>query len=243
MNSSLIALVIAVLLMFGCTSSDPPMAEMETESPTQSRSLDIVVDDTGPTGFTATIGGAVLDSASAYDAEAPGIIQSAVARGEEIRFVLGEHLSAELAESGGAVGQLPHDTLNPIYVPGTNWVVTMGCQVNQVNGCVGGKIAPYCALRLRTDPASGTGQLLFDLHLATWKDPTGHRCFGLYESGPWNLVNYCTCLPTGQDIWSAYGTVKDKVYHSFLSMGLGIAASWVLAEATTPAIIAGVAAF
>lgn len=249
------ALLLPLALLLPACAADvaapqPTTVDSPSATAASSQFFDLVVDDTGASGFSVLVlaDGSRFTSELEYQDQFPALLAKATSEGREIRLLLGEHLAAGLNEARLSdsspettpTALSPRDvSFKPISVG--NYMITGGCKTHSyVAGCIQ-KDIPNCALRLTTNPPSGSGKLLFDLHLAVWKSGP-QTCFGMYESGLWKLVNYCPpCLSWGGIIF-AYGDIRTKVYNTLLAAGVSASVALVLSQAGTPVLVAGATA-
>jgi len=229
---------VSVLLLFfitGCTAYDPVPDGSEGNP-----HYDITV-EVGDDGFlyAYTQDGAIFTDEAEFTAVLPTYQAMMDDAGVELRLIPGPNLGVHFSSEAGATSTdgvgVSREALDG-RIPYTPYYFSTGCGYGHVAGCVS-RPTSYCAVRLRDTRYSGGSGLLFDLHVAVYRD-AGRACFGLYESAR-GLVNSCNCTPSARDLGEMTRQVTDRLYQVFLSVGLTVAAAASMARMLAPVVAAG----
>jgi hypothetical protein len=235
-------ILFGVLMLFsfcvlGCTPILPEEEEIEY--------YDVVVDYNVNGDFIAyeVENGNMQTSLEAYEQDLPRLQRVAENQGKQLRIVTGENISNEMNGNYGSQNLDSDERYNAqnLEIRVGVYVITADCRGGgYVSGCIS-KTLPHCNLRLRRTPKSHLGgALLMDLHIAAWRDRDGRLCGGVYDSGNWNLINSCPCLPNGEDVEEMYENIRNDVFNSFLAVGVSVGTAALLSRVVTPILIGGV---
>lgn len=225
----MLATIVGMALWIGGCYDDP-----EPEPGPNGAYYDVVIDRSGPTGFEARVPWTSFDDPELFGLQIPSLQALAGRLGLQLRFVAGNSMAEDLADSFGDVGVSTADLEAPppdegvglareeLRIPlrdGYYFSMDDYPVLASVGGCIARRTQKM-SFRLNR-----YSDQVFDIHVAAWRDPSSGRiCVGVYESvSGWSV---CLCDPSRD--------VTLLMHEAMVAVGVAAGTAWTLARMAAP---------
>ncbi|MFA6429789.1 MAG: hypothetical protein WCV84_04810 [Patescibacteria group bacterium] len=179
------------------------------------------------------------NNAEALAQDLPQILAQAPSSAKT-RLFFGNNISGEILSaiqgSGSTVCEGDTCTSRQPLVVGHYYISARYDGGGYVSGCIS-RNTPHVNAILRDTNVGGSAGLLFDLHVAMWRDSHGNTCLGMYESAR-RAINWCPpCTSVPRRMSESASAVRDGIRDGLMRMNIPLLTATTLATIMAGMII------